>query len=198
VRLYVYCLLLALLAALLVPISASAQTDTFCTAVHDANGDRVGQAAQSGGVTTLLLNQNDVVVRLRAQTGRIEGNATIFYTEASCNGDAYMLANFVQPEAGKDYLSNEVWYQDTTVLPTYINAASQRHISGACEPTPQGGEMVPALNFTLPAYTPPFHLEPEACFTPDPTVAALTPYGLGAMAFVLVFGAYLMMQRRYA
>jgi hypothetical protein len=47
----------------------------------------------------------------------------------------------------------------------------------------------------LSAFTPPFHLEPEACFTPSPAVAALTPYGLGAMALVLGFGSYLMVRR---
>ena len=28
-------------------------------------------------------------------------------------------------------------------------------------------ETVPAFNFTLPTFTPPFHLEPEDCFTSD-------------------------------
>ncbi len=57
---------------------------------------------------------------------------------------------------------------------------------------------VPALNFTLPTFTPPFHLAPEACFTAPPMVTALTPLGLGAMALVMAFAAYVMRRERFA
>jgi hypothetical protein len=53
-------------------------------------------------------------------------------------------------------------------------------------------------HFRFPTFTPPFHLEPEACYTPSLAVAALTPYGLGAMALVLAFGAYVFGTRRLA
>lgn len=53
-RLYVAPLLLALVSALLIPISASAQTDTFCTAAYDANGDRVRQTGVSASCETQL------------------------------------------------------------------------------------------------------------------------------------------------
>jgi hypothetical protein len=71
--------------------------------------------------------------------------------------------------------------------------------SGApCDAVTSTVDVAPAVQFTLPDYTPPFFIEPEACYTPDPTVAALTPYGFGAMAFLLAFGAYVMKKRQFA
>ena len=191
-------LLSCLITALLLPISASAQADTFCTAAYDADGYRVGLATQSDAFTTLLLNQGGRIVRLNIGPTQITGNATVFYTGAGCSGNTYMLLNELQPLAGKDAALNDVWYPDTLALPTTVNLLSERSNSGPCVTDFQIREVVPALNLTLPQFTPPFHLEPEACYTPDPTVAALTPYGLGAMAFVLAFGAYVLKKQKFA
>ncbi len=43
-RAYVSCLLFALVAALLAPSSAEAQTDAECVAIYDADGTRVARA----------------------------------------------------------------------------------------------------------------------------------------------------------
>jgi hypothetical protein len=43
-----------------------------------------------------------------------------------------------------------------------------------------------------------FPIIPEACYTPAPTVAALTTRSLFSMAVLLAFGAYVMRKRRYA
>jgi hypothetical protein len=197
-RLFVSCLLFALVAALLTPISASAQNAAFCTALYDANGSRLGQAVQADSVTTLLLNQNGRIVRLDATPFLIQGNASVYFTEADCTGDAYMLFGQIQPLAGKDSQSNDVWYQDTVTMFELIDTESERYHGGTCVPNLDSRTKIPALHMTLPTFTPPFHLEPESCFTPNPAVAALTPYGLGAMAFVLAFGAYLMVRRPQA
>jgi hypothetical protein len=188
-------LFFALVTALLIPISASAQTDTFCTAVYDANGNRIGQATQSGGETTLLLNQNGRIVRLSVGPYVIDGGAVVYYTGEGCTGDAYMTVTAVQPIAQKQSALNDVWYPDTVAGTEYLGMASQIGTSAECIPSSRSDDMFPALHMTLPAYSWPFHLEPEACYTPDPAVAALTPYSLGAMAFVLAFGTYLMVRR---
>ncbi len=65
-RLYVSCLLLAFVAALLIPTSASTQTGAECVAVYDANRMWVGNATQSVDSTTVLLNQDGRVIRLNA------------------------------------------------------------------------------------------------------------------------------------
>jgi len=190
--------LVALMAPLLIAASASAQTEAFCTAAYDANGNRVGTATQSDVNTTLLLNQDGRIIRLDVGATQIAGNATVFYTGPGCTDNAYMLMTQLQPLAGKDPDLDDVWYPDTLALSTTVYLQSERTNSGPCVNDFQIRDVVPALNLTLPEFTPPFHLESEACYTPDPAVAALTPYGLGAMAFVLAFGAYLMRMRRWA
>jgi hypothetical protein len=54
-RLNVSCLLFTLVAALLIPISAEAQTDTECVAVYDANGTRVARAHEPKNSTVMIL-----------------------------------------------------------------------------------------------------------------------------------------------
>jgi hypothetical protein len=97
-------------------------------------------------------------------------------------------------------VGNDVWYQDMGAAEVSgIATSSHLAADGSCNnATSSANRVVPAYTFTLPTFTPPFHLEPEACYTPDPSVAALTPYGLGAMALVLAFGAYVMRKRRIA
>ena len=115
-------------------------------------------------------------------------------------GDAYMIwgNNTVQPPAQKENGLNDVWYPDTLATREETSILSKRSSSDVCTLVSGSVTGVPALHMTLPTYTPPFHLEPEACYTPPSAVAALTPYGLGAMALVLGFGSYLMVRRPQA
>ena len=152
--------------AFLVPMSASAQTGAFCTAVYDANGSRVGQAAQALGVTTLLLSQNGRVVRLNVTATEISGGGAVFYSEAGCTGDAYMLRPQLQPLAVNEPSTSDVWYPDTLAVIAQIDTVSERDNTGVCTPMFRTDLKLPALNMTLPTFTPPFHLEPEPCFTP--------------------------------
>jgi hypothetical protein len=92
-----------------------------------------------------------------------------------------------------------VYYSNPFSVQQSIQALSFRDQgTEICETFNQPRDAAPAVQFTIPEYTTPFHLEPEACYTPDPSVAALTPYSLGAMALVLAFGAYVMRKRRIA
>jgi len=193
-RLYVSCLLLVLVTALLVPISAGAQESADCVAIIDANGTRV---ARWQGSSTVLFDHQGRVARLSLVTNtRLDANANLFFTGANCTGDEYMIWETpVQPEAHG--VGTDIWYPDTTATaaPQFINS-SEAAESGQCNPVGSTMDfMVPAFNFTLPTFTPPYHLEPEACFTPSPMVSALTPYALGAMVLVLALSAYLMMKR---
>jgi hypothetical protein len=191
-------LFFALVTALLVPISASAQTDAFCTAVYDANGDRVGKAVQNATVTTLLLQQDGRVIRLYASGSVVNGRTPVYFTETNCAGDAYMESPGLAPEAHLVRLSTTIWYPDTLVPDVpQITPASVRDKDGVCTDSSEiVGGVSPALSMTFPIYASPHHLEAEACYTPSPAVAALTPYSLGAMALVLAFGAYLNMRRQ--
>ena len=193
-RLYVAPLLLTLITAVLIPISASAQTGVDCAAIIDSIGTRV--ARWQGGSPVLFGHQGRVARFSLVGKTRLEANANLYFTEANCTGDEYMIwETQVQPQAHQ--VGTDVWYPDTTATAAPLAPGSRRSAeSGFC--TNSVGALpaaVPAFNFTLPTFIPPFHLEPEACFTPAPGVAALTPYGLGAMALVFAFGAYLMVRR---
>ena len=65
---------------------------------------------------------------------------------------------------------NTVWYPDTKAIPVSIWVRSRRgNGTGVCESAGRDMVVYPALSMTLPAYTPPFRLESEPCFTPpDP------------------------------
>jgi hypothetical protein len=89
----------------------------------------------------------------------------------------------------------EVWYPNTLAPRELIDPGSQRLATGQCTNASGPDLLHPALTITLPTYTPRFHVEFEPCFIAPPIVSALTPYGLGTMALVLAFRAYLMMQR---
>lgn len=196
-RLYVSRLLLVLVTAVLVPISASAQSNDRCLAVYDANGTRIGSANQSVNTTTLLINQNGVPVRLTVNGSVLRGNVNLLFTDQNCDGDAYIpFDGQIQPPAQLEEFGTDIWYPDTFApLMQQFNLASVRNSEGECSNNFIAENVYPALTMPIPAHTFPLHLEFEACFTPPPMVAALTPYGLGAMVLVLAFGAYLMMQR---
>lgn len=107
------------------------------------------------------------------------------------------ICNFT-PQA--HHVGNDFWYPDTTAMPAPLSPGSVRQAdSGQCSNSVGAlSSAVLAYTFTLPTFTPPFHLEPEACDTPPLAVVALTPYSLGAMALVLAFGAYVFETRRFA
>ncbi len=80
--------------ALLVPVTANAQTDAFCTAVYDADGTRVGRADNGGTASGLSGVENHLffvhqgrIARITARLNQLVGNASIFFTGASCTGD---------------------------------------------------------------------------------------------------------------
>ncbi len=198
-RLYVTCLLIALVGALLIPISAEAQlTDAACVAVYDANGDRVAHAPWGfiqGSPSVFFIHQGRIAP-LEIYRDEIRGRSSLYFTGSNCTGATYM-SPFGDLPVPAHAVGNDVWYADTQATAASVQYGSARS-EGAGVCTNQLGTLndaLPAYNFTLPNYTPPFHLEPEPCFTPNPAVAALTPYGLAAMALVLAFGAYLMVRQ---
>ena len=122
----------------------------------------------------------------------------LYYTEPNCASAPFIIrADASTRMMASHRVGTSILYANPNGTPQTVNHQS-RHDAGDCSnqiSTVTGH--VPALQFTLP-FTPPFHLEPEACFTPPPMVTALTPYGLGALALVLAFGAYLMKKERLA
>jgi len=196
-RLYVAPLLFALVTALLVPISAGAQESADCVAVYDSTGTRVGRTSfntlNSAGV---LFEHQGRVASFGVTKNKLNARDDLYFTEADCTGDEYMeWEGDIQRRAHR--VGTDVWYPDTMATAAPLVPGSIRSAdSGLCTNNPGAlNAVVPALNFTIPTFTPPFHLEPEACFALPPAVAALTPYGLGAMALVLAFGSYLWMRR---
>jgi len=194
-RLYVSRLLFALITALLVPISAGAQGSADCVAVYDWNGTRVGRAHESLADAAVLFNHEGRVAQIVLDRRSIQSTERVYFTGANCTGDMFMVTRG-NVNIKAQVVGNDVWYPDLGAAEVSFTAGSVQENDGICvNGVVAANEVVPAFTFTLPAFTPPFHLEPEACFTPLPMVTALTPYGLGAMALVLAFGAYLMMQR---
>jgi hypothetical protein len=197
-RLYVAFVLLALVTALLIPISASAQSDVDCVAIYDWNGVRVGRTHDTRtGAVAVLFDHEGRVAQIVLDRHTIRSTESVFFTDFNCTGDSFMRTRG-QAILTAQVVGNDVWYPDMGAAELFAQPIeSSQNGSGFCDNdgSKEVTEVVPAYTFTLPTFTPPFHLEPEACYTPDPSVAALTPYGLGAMAFVFAFGAYLMMQR---
>jgi hypothetical protein len=167
-RLYVSSLLLALVTALLIPISAGAQESADCAAVIDSDGARV---ARWQGGSQILLGHQGRVAGLEVSMSALSGSAFLYFDGLDCEGDEYMKWHpDLQPEAL--LVGTDVWFPDTTATPaTLLAPISQRHKDdGTCTNIGgNAGSAVPALHFTLPTFAPPFHLEPEPCFTPpDP------------------------------
>jgi hypothetical protein len=200
-RLYVSPLLFALLTALVIPISASAQTDAECVAVYDSVGTRVARASihPGGGLSIdayAFFEDDGILAPLAVYRDVLHGSTAVYFTGTNCTGDAYMLRpESIQTEAHLG--GNVVWYPDTAATSAGVTVGYQK-LAGTDSCSANNtflSDAVPAYTFTLPTFTPPFHLESEACYTPSPAVAALTPYGLGAMALVLAFGSYIMVRR---
>ena len=200
-RLYVYSLWFIFVPALLIPVSASAQESADCAAVHDVNGTRVGRLQPAGdlGRTSVLLKHGGRVAQIVFERALVQPGDDVFFTGANCTGDAFMNTSS-QVIVGAQVVGTDVWYPDMSAADISGQPfESTRDRNGVCTNGANVvSEVVPAYTFTMPIFTPPFHLEPEACFTPTPAVAALTPYGLGAMALVLAFGSYLMVRRPQA
>ena len=165
-RLYVF----ALITALLVPISASAQTDAECAAIHDWNGTRVGrvQHADTGGAR-VLFDDGGRIAMVTFDRNSTRSIGEVFFTGGNCTGDMFMYSQgLVAIEA--HVVGSDVWYPDLSAAPVLIQMESKYLSDGRCsEGSFAIGGVLPAYTFTLPTFTPPFHLEPEACFTPpDP------------------------------
>ena len=84
-RQYVAPLLFAVVAALLVPISAEAQyTDANCAAIIDSDGTRV--ARYQGGSAVLFNHQGRIVRFSLVSKTRLDANADLYFTESNCTG----------------------------------------------------------------------------------------------------------------
>ena len=70
---------------------------------------------------------------------------------------------------------------------------SRRNNGGSCDPAGLEFDVVPAFTFTLPSFTPPFHLEAEDCRLA--TVASLGPRTLLTMCALLAFVAVVWLRR---
>jgi len=171
-RLYVPCFLFALVAALLVPITVEAQvTDAECLAVYDENGTRIARTTWNeltNGFVFLAHQGRVAMVKIKRRG--ISGELSLRFTDTGCTGDAYMHpGGDLQPLA--HVIGNQVWYPDTQAVEVSVQISSIRESgSDHCDDyAPRYYSLLPAYNFTLPSYTPPFHLEPEPCSPPpDP------------------------------
>ena len=181
----------------LVPMSAGAQTDAGCAAVYDSIGTRVGRLHDSGGGdATVLFEHEGRVAKIIFTRNEINDTEKVFFTEANCTGDAFMRTRG-QVVTVAQAVGNDVWYPDHGAAELFAQPIeSNQDQFGFCDNDglTEVSQVVPAYTFTLPAFTPPFHLEPEPCFTLPPEVAALGPRSLLAMVMLLAFGAVLFMR----
>ena len=168
-RLFVSCLLFALVTALLIPISASAQTEAQCVAVYDSNGTRVGRA-NSGDTTDIHLSHQGRVVMLRVGRDGFQSNGHVWFIGANCAGEAFMSASGGAVTDPANVVGADVWYPDQSLPSATILPASGLEEQGNCIARDTTvADVVPAFNFTLPTYTPPIHFEAEPCAEPpDP------------------------------
>jgi hypothetical protein len=141
---------------------------------------------------------NGIAVPLYIQGQALTGlEDNIYFADASCSSEPFLYDRPLDLTVVSGVMGQDVFYNfPSTGLQNLQYNSRFDTKSETCIATSDSSELLPAVyNFTIPQYITPFHLEPEACYTPSPAVAALTPYGLGAMALVLGFGSYLMVRR---
>jgi hypothetical protein len=152
----------------LVPISASAQTDAECVAVHDFNGIRVARADNADRYTEIHLSHQGRVVVLRVGRDEFVTSGTVYFTDANCTDGAFMTTLNAAPGSLALVVGTDVWYPDQTFpLATRLPASSIDTRGNCVDQDTPVDDTVPAFNFTLPTFTPPFHLEAEPCAPPE-------------------------------
>jgi hypothetical protein len=195
--------LFALVAVLLVPFTVEAQTtDVDCVALFDSDGTRVARTSNANFENLMFYKEhNGFAVQLQyIENGFRTGGGAVDFTDANCSSTPFVEPAYSYPISSGVLIGQDVYYSDPVAVPQNIQVLSYlSEDDGSCQPTNKFRDASPVIGqFTLPQYTPPFHLEPEACYTPPSAVAALTPYSLGAMALVLAFGAYVFGTRRFS
>ena len=183
---------------LLIPISAVAQLiDVDCVALFDADGTRVARVDRTNKRDDgFFISHNGVLVPLSYNGDLISGpNNRLFFESVDCSSAPLVEADFQTTFFRVVAVGNDVYYSDSGAVPQEGQFLSSLSEGGNCQNVPGNELVVPApFRFTLPN-TLPFHLEPEACFTPAPEVAALGPRSLLATVLLLAFGAVLLMRR---
>lgn len=186
-RAYCSCLLLALVAALFIPISAGAQADIDCVALVDSDSTRVARAVQDVEVNAIdfYVRHNGLAIPLRVVNQTIVGSTgtqtiigdggIVWFVDADCSSQPLIpvsenLNSTILP-ASAVVAEQNVYYSDPASVPQRIEVLSLKHDdNGICSPDTREIAAVPAVaQFEIPQYMSPYHLEPEPCFTPpDP------------------------------
>lgn len=96
------------------------------------------------------------------------GDMNLFFTDANCLSAPWM--DHHSWFGGRNFGGTALFYPDLTASVTQITVQSLLDgDTGVCVPFSDTIDLVPALQFPI-AFTTPFHLEPEPCFTPpEPT-----------------------------
>ena len=153
--------LLFIVGILFVPAPAPAQTEFECTAIYDSNGTRMYR-----GDSFVILEHEGVLVRIHVRPNGFASGGHLYFLEPNCTGDTYMYETKNRFWSNSHIIGRDVWYVDTAEISNVLQPISSFHSSstGNCEIIfgPDNG-LVPTLQFTLPPFVPPFHLEPEPC-----------------------------------
>lgn len=127
--------------AFLIPISAGAQTEVSCTAVHDSNETRIGRW-QGGAVH---FENQGVLVRLDVGRSGFGGSEILFFTEPDCSGDIYMHAdNPGDFFARHRIVGDDVWHVDPADAGVDVLVESLQFADGDCINGALLGDGVPA------------------------------------------------------
>ncbi len=172
-RLYVSCLLVALVTALLIPISAGAQESADCAAVFDSTGARIARVQHyEDPYVIAFLNHNGNLVPIRAGHGRISGfqEQKLFYTEPDCVSDSFIVHAPSSRFMYSRRVGSSIVYADPNGVSEDVGYQSINDVIHGCLTTIGIAHgVVSTLQFTLPTFTSPFKVKPEPCFTPpDP------------------------------
>jgi len=179
-----------IIAALLIaPQAAEAQ---LCIAAFDSAGMRVATASLDGNVADAWFDQGNQVTRLEVRRNSLEGNTTVYFTELDCTGIAYIERSGLVTQA--HLVGNSVTFADATAneVPNALSASQRFGGTGECL-NGQGSvnNAQPTLTFSIPTFSPPFHLEAEDCFSTmsmaSPPTELLSAVAIGMVA-VLVLG----------
>jgi hypothetical protein len=180
---------IALTVVLLTPAGAQAQTFPDCIAAFDANDTRIGRAISDSDDSVVFVEVGGVAFSLNIRPSGFEEGVTLFYSSATCDSTPLLNAT----DFGGGVFAGSGYYLDgMAAAPAAVQAF--RTNGGSCQSTSGTIDAAPAQQFSVPAFAPPFHLEPEECIQPI-TVASFTPVSLLAMCVLLGFGAIILRKR---
>ena len=122
-RVFIPAFLLALVAALHIPTSTSAQTDVDCVAIVDSVGTKVGRVITASAAQLFYKGHNGFAVPLWLFDNAITGiSSFIYFTDANCSSTPFVEISFGIASPTSAVIGQDVYYSEPTAVPQNVQA----------------------------------------------------------------------------